>query len=252
MNFKDHFSGHAALYSAARPTYPPELFVWLAEQVPTRSLACDVGCGNGQVALALAEQFQQVMASDPSAEQIRQAHEHAQVDYRVEPAEHSSLANASADLVTVGQALHWFDHPAFFAEVERVLKPGGVFAAWSYANVHVTPAVDTHIEHLYRDITDPYWAPERNLVDSGYAGIAMPFAPLDHPRFHMVMSWSAQQLLAYLRSWSASQHYQRAEGHDPVSLIEQDLLQSWGNPDQPRPVRWDFHLHVRRKPGKMR
>ncbi|MGA7296316.1 MAG: class I SAM-dependent methyltransferase [Rhodanobacteraceae bacterium] len=249
MSFKDHFSAHAALYSQARPIYPAQLFAWLATQVPSFALAWDVGSGNGQVAVALAEYFDQVVASDPSSEQLAQARAHARVDYRVEPAEHGSLEDASADLVTVGQALHWFDHPAFFAEVDRVLKPGGLFAAWSYADVHVTPAVDMHIERLYRDITDPYWAPERDHVDNGYADIVMPFEPVAHPDFGMRVPWSAAQLLAYLRSWSASQHYRRDKGHDPVSLVEEDLLQAWGNPDQPRPVHWDFHLHVRSKPA---
>ncbi|MGB8716065.1 MAG: hypothetical protein WCD66_06855, partial [Rhodanobacteraceae bacterium] len=70
-----------------------------------------------------------------------------------------------------------------------------------------------------------------------------------HPDFGMRVPWSAAQLLAYLRSWSASQYYRRDKGHDPVSLVEEDLLQAWGNPDQPRPVHWDFHLHVRSNPA---
>ncbi len=250
MSFKDHFSAHANLYRKARPTYPPQLFAWLAAQVPSFALAWDVGSGNGQVATALADYFDQVIASDPSSEQLAQARAHPRVEYRVEPAEQSSLEAASADLVTVGQALHWFDHPAFFAEVDRVLKPGGVFAAWSYAEVHVNPAVDAHIERLYRDITDSYWAPEREHVDNGYADLDMPFEPVAHPGFDMRVPWRAAQLLAYLRSWSASQHYWRATGHDPVSLIEEGLLQAWGNPDQCRPVHWDFNLHVRCKPAR--
>lgn len=247
MSFKDHFSGHAALYREARPTYPPALFAWLARQAPATRLAWDVGCGSGQAALALAGHFSRVVASDPSAEQLAHAGQHPRVDYRVEAAEHGSLEDVSVDLVTVGQALHWFDHPAFFAEVDRVLNPDGILAIWCYADVHVTPEVDAHIEHLYRDITDPYWAPERDLVDNGYADITMPFAALDPPHFDMEMSWTAPQLLDYLRSWSASQRYRRDQGHDPVTLIEQGLLESWGAPDQVYPVRWAFHLHVRRK-----
>ena len=46
--FKDHFSGHADVYREARPTYPPELFIWLAKQAPDRELAWDCGCGRSQ------------------------------------------------------------------------------------------------------------------------------------------------------------------------------------------------------------
>ena len=107
--FKDHFSGHAAIYREARPTYPPQLFAWLAQQTPDRELAWDCGCGNGQATVALAADFAHVIGTDPSANQIAGAQAAAKVEYRVEPAEQSSLPDTSASLVTVAQALHWFD-----------------------------------------------------------------------------------------------------------------------------------------------
>ncbi|HET6631931.1 MAG TPA: class I SAM-dependent methyltransferase [Rhodanobacteraceae bacterium] len=244
MPFKDHFSGHAAMYRSARPTYPPALFGWLASQAPATELAWDVGCGNGQVAQALAGRFEHVHASDPSAQQIAQATPHPRIGYAVEPAERCSLGDAGADLVTVGQALHWFDFAGFFAEVRRVAKPGAVLAVWSYADVHVTPDVDALKDRVYVDLTGPYWPPERPHVDNGYADVPFPFAPVEAPRFEMVMHWSAAQFLAYLRSWSASQRYRQATGEDAVASIESALLRAWG--DSPRDVRWDFHLRVMR------
>src|SRR5690242_2904262 len=105
--FKDHFSGHANIYREARPTYPATLFAWLAEQAPDRELAWDCGCGNGQATLALADHFAHVIGTDPSAAQIANAPARDNVEYRIEPAEHSTLAARSASLVTVAQALHW-------------------------------------------------------------------------------------------------------------------------------------------------
>lgn len=132
-SFKDHFSGHAANYRAFRPTYPPELFAFLASVVPRRELVWDCGTGNGQAAVVLAEHFARVFATDASAEQIANAEPHPKVEYAVAPAEKCPLPDASADLITVAQALHWFDHDRFFAEVRRVCKPGAVFAATCYS-----------------------------------------------------------------------------------------------------------------------
>src|SRR5271155_781134 len=112
--FKDHFSGHAADYRAFRPTYPPELFAFLASVAPGRDLAWDCGTGSGQAAVPLADHFARVYATDASAEQVANADPHPRVEYAVAPAENGPLADGSADLVLVAQALHWFDHDRFY------------------------------------------------------------------------------------------------------------------------------------------
>lgn len=246
MTFKDHFSGHAGIYHEARPTYPPALFDWLAAQAASRALVWDAGCGNGQASAALASRFALVYATDPSAPQIANAEARPNIDYRVEAAEHCGLADASADLVSVAQALHWFDHARFYAEGQRVLKPRGVLAAWTYADCRVEPAIDAVKDRLYVELTGPYWPPERAHVDSGYRSLPFPFEEIASPPFAMSMQWTVGQFLAYLRSWSATQHYLRNKGEDPVALVEADLRAAWGNADAPREVRWDFHLRCGR------
>jgi len=244
-DFKDHFSGHAQAYRDARPTYPDALFTWLAQQSPDRALAWDCGCGNGQATVALARHFDRIIGTDPSAPQIAGAAARENVVYRVEPAEHSSLSDASASLITVAQALHWFDFEPFYDEVQRVLKPNGVFAAWSYAACEVGDEnVDRVIDHLYNDLTGPFWPPERAYVDAGYKTLPFPFREIAAPEFLMVMHWNADQLLAYLRSWSATQRYFKANGVDPVGMIESDLRESWGEPQRLRDVTWTFHLRA--------
>lgn len=247
MPFKDHFSGHARVYHAARPGYPAALFDWLAAQAPARSLVWDAGCGNGQASVALAARFAHVHASDPSAPQIADAEERANIAYRVEPAEQCSLAEASADLVTVAQALHWFDLDRFYTEVRRVLKPNGVFAAWTYADCRVSPAIDVVKDRLYVDLIGPYWPPERVHLDAGYRTLSFPFEAIAAPAFTMGMPWRVDAFLAYLRSWSASQRYLKDQGVDPVALVEADLRAAWGDPSSRREVRWDFHLRCGRR-----
>ncbi|MEZ5460498.1 class I SAM-dependent methyltransferase [Dokdonella sp.] len=246
MNFKDHFSAHAAIYREARPQYPAALFEFLVAQVATPQLAWDAGCGNGQASVDLSRYFNRVIGTDPSAEQIANATPRPNIEYRIEPAEQSSIADDSVDLVCVAQALHWFDLPRFHEEARRVLKPGGVVAFWSYADCQVDTEVDAQKDRVYIDLTGPYWPPERALVESGYASLPFPFERIEAPNFYLRMQWNVDRYLAYLRSWSASQRYMRALEQDPVSLVEADLRRAWGSPDRVREVHWDFHLHCGR------
>jgi ubiquinone/menaquinone biosynthesis C-methylase UbiE len=137
MDFKDHFSRLAAQYSAFRPAYPPAIYDYLGQLCHERQSAWDCACGNGQAALALAERFQAVIATDASPQQLAAAPAHANVTYRVARAEESGIESQSVDLVTVAQALHWFDLDPFYGEVQRVLKPSGVLAVWTYGPLHV-------------------------------------------------------------------------------------------------------------------
>ncbi len=247
--FKDHFSGHAELYRRFRPTYPPAVFAWLATLAPTRKLAWDAGTGNGQAAALLAEHFAHVEASDASATQIAAATPHARVHYRVAPAEASGLADASVDLATSAQALHWFDHARYFAEVRRVVRPGGVVAALTYLHCEVDAALDgvlaAYIDHVRAD-----WAPERRFVDAGYANIPFPFEAIPdtaaRPPMEIVADLDLAGYLGYLGTWSAAQHYLRRTGVDPRRALAADFATAWGDPTHRRRVRWPLAGHVGR------
>jgi SAM-dependent methyltransferase len=246
MSFRDHFSAHAAGYAQARPTYPTALFEWLASRCARRELAWDAGCGNGQASSELARHFTRVIATDPSAEQIAQAPTHPQIDYRVEAAEAPTLAHSSIDLVTVAQAMHWFDLDRFHAEARRVLREDGVIAVWTYGLSNVDPGIDAVFMHLYDDVLGDYWPAERRHVENGYAGLAFPYAPIAAPAFAMECRWTLAQYLAYLRTWSATQRYLRATGEDPVQALANEFAAAWGDPDRMLEVRWPLGLRVGR------
>ncbi len=244
--FKDHFSGHAASYAAYRPGYPPELFRFLAACCDARRQAWDCATGNGQTAVELAGYFDSVIATDASGAQVAAARAHPKVRYRVATAEDSGLDDRSIDLITVAQALHWFDIDRFFGEALRVLVPGGVLAAWSYGLCRIAPAVDALVLELYRRL-DPYWPPERRMIDEGYAGIELPMTAIEHPGFDMTVHWSAAAMLGYLRTWSASQRSLREQGTDPVDTIAERLRVAWGGGE--REVRWPLATRLGRKPA---
>lgn len=247
MSFKDHFSGHAADYAEARPDYPEALFAFLAALCDEHARAWDCATGNGQAAIGLSKFFAQVIATDASAEQIAAAKQHPGVDYRVMPAERADLPSHAFDLVTVAQALHWFDQPKFFATCERVLKPSGMLAVWCYGQCTVNAAVDAVVGRLYGETLDAWWPPERKQVEEQYGSVEFPFTRVRNPPdFSLSLRWTADQFLAYLRSWSATQRYIAEQGTDPVAEIEQSVRQGWGASLE-KAVQWPLTLVVCRK-----
>jgi SAM-dependent methyltransferase len=222
------------------------MFERLASLCARRDLAWDCATGNGQAALGLAAHFRQVVATDASERQIVNALPHANVAYRVAPAEASGLEPVSADLVTVAQALHWFDLSRFYPEVRRVLRPGGIFAAWSYNLLTVDAAVDAVIGRYYGEVVGPYWPPERALVETGYASLPFPFEEVEVPRFSMEERWALPRLVGYLGTWSATRGFREATGRDPIETIRSELEGAWGDPSLERAVRWPLRLRVGR------
>ncbi len=247
MTFKDYFSNHAKLYAAGRPTYPRELFEYLSQITTNHVMAWDCATGNGQTAVSLAKDFDKVIATDASEKQIAAATATSNIEYQVAIAEQTNLARESVDLVTVSQALHWFDIERFFAEVDRVLKPGGVLAVWSYGIHSVTPEIDSLVDELYRFTLNGYWTPERILVEQGYNGISFPYQPLATPDLNLTVEWSQGQLEAYLRSWSATEKYIKDKGIDPVTRLSPRLTQVWQG--EVMTIGWPLALFVSRKPG---
>ena len=244
ISFRDHFSTHAADYARFRPDYPVALFDYLAGISPARRLAWDSPTGNGQAARALADRFGRVVATDASAGQIAQAVAHPRVDYRVASAEASALPDGAADLLTVAQALHWFDRPRFWEEARRVLAPEGVIAVWAYDLLRIDPGVDAAVRRLAGEIVGPFWPPERRLVDAGYAAIEFPFREISAPVFVMEKLWDLSDLRGYLRTWSATRRYAASVGEDPLSRIEPELVAAWGDPARRRRATWPLHLRV--------
>jgi SAM-dependent methyltransferase len=244
VSFKDHFSGHAAEYAQFRPHYPGLLFQYLATIAPARERAWDCATGNGQAATGLAAYFQEVIATDASEQQISNAEARPNIFYRVAPAEASGLADSSVDLVTVAQALHWFDCPAFFSETKRVLRPGGVIAVWAYTLLKIASEIDVLVDRFYYETTEDHWPPERKIVEGRYCGIAFPFHELTPPSFQLEENWCLDQLLGYLRTWSATQRFIKERGFDPVNDLEHELLPKWGERNQARLVHWPLHLRV--------
>lgn len=247
--FRDHFAPAAPAYATFRPRYPTALFAALAAYAPARRLAWDCATGSGQAAIGLAEYFEQVVATDASEAQLAAALPHPRVRYERALADASGLPARAVTLVTVAQALHWLDRPAFYAEAQRVLVPGGVIAAWTYGLIEIGPDVDELIRTFYDRTVGPYWPPERALVETGYRTIDFPFAELHLPPLHMEATLTLEQLGGYLGTWSAVLRYRAARRRDPVPELLERMRTHWGESQRARSVRWPLAGRVGRVAG---
>jgi hypothetical protein len=142
--------------------------------------------------------------------------------------------------------MHWFEFGAFFREVRRVARPHGIFAAVSYGLFRIEDDIDREIDQLYSGALGDFWPAERRYVDEAYASIPFPFEELAAPDFQMQARWEFDQLLGYLRTWSAVNRYRDKKGADPVADVEPALRRLWGEPGNSRGVRWPLALRVGR------
>ena len=244
--FHDHFSAAAESYAKYRPTYPPELFTWLAGLAPTHRRAWDCATGSGQAAVDLVEHFGHVVATDASARQLASAARHPRIGYLATSAEAAALREGSVDLVAVAQAAHWFDLERFYAEVRRVVRAQGIVALWTYDVCHVDERVDPIVSRFYRDVVGPYWPPERRVVEDRYRTLPFPFTRIPSAELAMRATWRRADLVGYLSTWSATQRYVRARGVDPTIELRRELDAVWDDREPPRPVRWPLHMLVGR------
>jgi SAM-dependent methyltransferase len=244
--FVDHFASVAADYARFRPGYPPALFAFLADSAPDRDVAWDCGTGTGIAAIPLAERFGAVVATDASAAQLAQATSHPRISYRSLREGQSGLPHRTASLVTAAQAAHWFDLDAFYREVDRVLKPGGVVALWCYGILAIDAGIDRILHRFEHERVGPCWPEERRHVDAEYRTLPFPYSRIDTPRFTVEATLTRAALLGYLGSWSAVSRSRAATGDDPLIPLEAELTPLWPA-GEVRLVRWPLTVVAGRR-----
>lgn len=225
---KDNFSAQATTYAQFRPGYPQRLFDFLFEHCKSFDRAWDCATGNGQIAVGLAERFSEVEATDISENQLRNALPMPNIRYQLGQAESPNFPDHHFDLITVGQAAHWFDFERFYPEVRRVMKPGGVLALVGYNLLRVDEPTEAVVEYLYNTILEGCWDAERHLVEQAYTTIPFPFEEIALPTMCSKYRWRVEHLMGYLGSWSAVQHFIRKNGYNPLdTTFEARLKTVW-------------------------
>ncbi len=245
--FKDLFSDASAQYAVFRPQYPPELFTHLSKMCHNHELAWDCATGNGQAAVHLAATFSQVIATDPSAQQLQEAIKLPNIEYRLETAENPSLESHSVDLITIAQALHWFDWNKFYPEVNLVLKEDGIIAAIAYGLPDINPGIDALVRNLHNVVLRSYWEQERQLVADLYKDVPFPFQPMELPDFFIRKNMNRLQLLGYLATWSGLKKYIAIENKNPLDAFSEELNDVWPIDEESVMVSWRLVCKVGKK-----
>lgn len=238
------FSSVAKAYAATRPRYPQALYDWLCSQLDAHDLAWDTSTGNGQAALGLASRFTRVAASDISMAQVAEAVADPRVHYFVGRAEAAPLRSGSADLVVAAAAAHWFDLDRFGIETQRVVRSGGLLAAWTYHVGHVHGVLGVTFQRFLALVRD-YFGATASLVDARYETLSLPGERIAAPPFEIEVEWTREQVTGFVRSWSGVQKYLEETGVDPIGRLDEMLDEAWPA-DERVSIRWPIYMRVSR------
>ena len=223
---EDHFSTIASQYVRGRFGYPRELYQFLFDQCPSHDFAWDCATGTGKSAQDLAQTFNQVIATNISTELLQLATPHPRITYRFASAEDSGLDTESVDLITVAQAIHWFDLPQFWTEATRVIKPGGVMAFWGYNWPIVNAGIDQVLEE-FKSIIAESWPERIAILNDGYVSIRPPLLEIPSPVFEATAQWGLQDYLSHLNSWSATRYYREQTGENASDKFMGAFTEAW-------------------------
>lgn len=182
-----------AHYALFRPSYPRALYteILLPYHCGQRHMLVDLGCGPGTVTRPLSRHFARTVGTDPSAAMLATARSltpeagYPGVAFQASPAEHLPfLADGEADMAVAGLAAHFFPAAEWWAEMARVVRPGGTVAVWGYCNP-VFPQLPHATALLHRfghaHESDEWWAvgdywsqPGRAIVEGLYRDVRPP------------------------------------------------------------------------------
>ncbi|GMH36232.1 hypothetical protein BSKO_04100 [Bryopsis sp. KO-2023] len=248
------FDSQAQEYAKYRPTYPNELYdaVYAFADLPSYGVALDIATGSAQAALKLTEKFERVVAIDPNEKMLSMAQPHPKLELCLGSAESLGVPPESADLITVAQALHWFDLRQFYSEAKRVLRPHGALAAWSYGLARFE---DNHAaSQILRDFSWKHVGPYRadNAKDliarthSELPPLPEEFGVVEKKTMEMKTRMPFSNFIRYVETWSSYNTFKenRRDARDALLNFRVECMSALRLKDESEVVRVVFDLAV--------
>lgn len=253
------WTGRASSYDRARPTPPPALLDLLTQLIdtPHPTLVVDLGSGSGLSTAIWDGRAGRVLGIEPNADMRQEAsrklegHPYAaHIEYREGVAHQTGLPDECADIVTAAQSFHWMEPTATLAEIARILRPGGLFAAYDY---DAPPAIHWQLDQLAQEGTLRLMAlvRERGLAQSlkiwPKNKSLDPLRESGHFRFtrevllHSVEQGNATRFLEMMQSSAFSGQFPFTEQEVGFDRLRQAALQYIGS----EPIPWYFSYRVR-------
>lgn len=245
---KDLFSLQSKKYAKYRISYPKEIYKEIYKILKKNKIpfefAWDCGTGNGQVAKELAKKFSIVYATDISENQIKEAIKKPNIFYSIEPAENTSLKDNSINLITVAQALHWFEFEPFYEEIKRVSKKPAILAIWCYSTCIIRDSkINRLFNQFYKNILGPYWEKERKYVEEGYQNIDIPFRKILEKNIEFIKNFTKSKFVGYLSTWSSVQKYIEIHNQNPIYFFKKEIEPYW-NSKEKKEILFPIHLKI--------
>ena len=144
------------------------------------------------------------------------------------PGETLNVEDSSIDLLTVCQAVHWFDLDTFYKEVKRALKPNGVLALYGYFTpiVKNEPEINQLIDQLYQGTLRRYFHPKIKALEESYKNLPFPFLNVTRSYENHIfeMESDLDHLANWFKTWSGWQEYQKKNGEFVAEKLMGDFL----------------------------
>ncbi len=253
------WTGKASNYDRVRPTPPPELLDLLTQLIgtPRPALVVDLGSGTGLSTAIWAERADRVIGIEPNADMRQEAtckvEDHpyaAHIEYREGLAHETGLPDACADIVIAAQSFHWMEPTSTLAEIARILRPGGLFAAYDY---DTPPTIHWELDRLTQEMTSRMMARirERGLPQNiniwPRNKSLEPLRECGHFRFtrevllHHIEQGDATRYLAMTQSSAFSNQPQFSDEEIGFDRLRQAAFRYIGN----EPIPWYMSYRVR-------
>ena len=211
----------------------------------------------------------QVVGIDVSESQILSAKNStnipSNVEFKVGPSEVLNYEDETVDLITVCQAVHWFDIPKFYKEVDRVLKPNGVLAVIGYhtpnicENIGMTLEQANHLNDLrnnfFFETLKSYWAPEVYMVTSSYDQLPIiSYETIERcNHFFVDVEGTIEDMAGDILTWSGFNKFRQIKGDDEAMEKFEKFLEdteNFCNKNQKLTLRHRYFMILGCKSGK--